>query len=75
MKKYTVSNLNAKTPQDEQTKLLSAIKGVKGVASAQLYPGSSEFGLTAREKESPKQEDLASAVSKAGFSLSKADKK
>lgn len=69
MKTYKVPNLNSKTPQAEQGKLINALKGVAGVESAILHPTSSEFEIKGRGQEVPKLEEIAAAASKAGFSL------
>lgn len=69
MTKYRVPKLSSNTPREEQNKLLKAVKGVRGVQAAKLYLGSNELGITARQTQAPRYEDIASAVSKAGFPL------
>jgi hypothetical protein len=70
MDKYKVPNLTPETSQPERTKLLTALKGVQGVASATLIPESSEFTVQARDKKEPKREEVEKAASKAGFAVS-----
>ena len=69
MNTYKVPHLTPQTPQPERTKLLTALKGVHGVASATLIPESSEFTVKGRAKQQPKREDVERAASKAGFAV------
>jgi copper chaperone CopZ len=70
MEKFKVPTLSLKTPQADQDKLITALKGVKGVASATLHPSSSEFVINAKDKQQPRREDIVAAASKAGFASS-----
>lgn len=67
MKKYKIPTLTTNTPQADQTKLLSALKGVKGVESAQLHPNTSEVAVTPKAQNAPKREEIATAASRVGF--------
>jgi hypothetical protein len=67
MEKYKVPTLTSSTPQAEQSKLLSALRGVKGVESAQLHPSTSEVAIGGKGQNSPKREEIATAASAAGF--------
>lgn len=67
--KYKITNLGAKTTKDQQTKLVSALKGVSGVDNATLHLGSSEVEIKPLAKQEPIRADLSAAVTKAGFSM------
>lgn len=69
MKTYRVPNLTATTTEADQTKLVTALKAVKGVENAVLHPAQHEFEIRARDKEEPKRDEIAAAASKAGFAL------
>jgi hypothetical protein len=69
MAKYKVSNLNAKTPTTEQSKLEKSLKAMNGVESVALHPETSEFSIFFRREQEPKKGELEAAVSMAGFSL------
>lgn len=67
--KYKITNLNDKTPQAEQNKLVSALKGVQGVQSAKLDLGTQEVEVIGRDKKDPARNDLSAAANKAGFTF------
>jgi len=67
--KYKLTDLSAKTTKDQQTKLVSALKGVSGVENAILHLGSSEVEIKPLAKQEPKRADLTAAISSAGFSM------
>ena len=69
MKSYKVQNLTKSTSPSEQTKLISALKGVAGVADATLRLENSSIEIKAKEQQEPKHADLVAASQKAGFQL------
>lgn len=69
MKRYQIPTLNEKTPQNDQSKILTAIKGISGVTKATLHPSTHEIEITGEDQAEPKREEIASAVSKVGFPL------
>lgn len=70
MKTYKVPTLTRETPEADQTKLLSALHGIKGVRSAQLNLAQNEISIAADSKQEPKRSDIDAAVSGVGFPLS-----
>lgn len=69
MQKYQIPKLTEKTSQADQTKIVTALRKVDGVASATLHPKSHEVELKVNEKREPKRTEIASAVSSIGFPL------
>lgn len=69
MKKYQIPTLNEKTTQADQSKIMTAVKGVSGVSKAILHLNSHEIEVAGKDQADPKREDIASAVSKIGFPL------
>lgn len=71
MLSYHISNFNAKTPKDEQSKLESALRSVNGVEKVSLNPSKGDFSLSFTANKEPKLDMLTTAVKKAGFTLGK----
>ena len=69
MKSYKVQNLSNSTTSSDQTKLISALRGVAGVETATLRLQDHAFEIKAKDKHEPKREELAAATLKAGFPL------
>jgi hypothetical protein len=69
MQSFNVPNLNEKTPQAEQTKLVNALKAVNGVDAATLQPSKHSFEIRGKGQQNPKREDITAAASKAGFAV------
>ena len=67
MERYKVPGLTNDTPQAELTKLLAAIRSVKGVERAQLHLETSEIEIGVKDSHTLKREAFASAASSAGF--------
>lgn len=67
--KYKVSNLNAKTPTTEQSKLETSLRAMSGVESVTLHPEDGDFSIFFRREQEPQKGELEAAVSMAGFSL------
>ena len=67
MEKYKVPTLTTNTPQADQTKLLKAIKDLRGVESAQLHPNTSEVAIKLKTENPPKREEIETAASRVGF--------
>jgi len=69
MQTYKIPTLTSTTPKNDQTKLLSAIKGVKGVQTAELHPDKHELAITVKAQQEPKRNDIEAAAKGAGFPL------
>ncbi len=67
IEKYRVPGLTNDTPQADLTKLLAAIRSVKGVERAQLHLDTGEIEIGVKDSHMPKRETFASAASSAGF--------
>ena len=65
---YKVTRLTSQTPQSDQQKLVTALKGVAGVEKVTLRPNSSEFEIDGKDECNPS--DIWAAAAKAGFSRS-----
>lgn len=72
MQTYKIPTLTSTTPKDDQTKLLSAIRGVRGVQSAELHPDRHELAIEVKAQQEPKRTEIEAAASGAGFALTPA---
>ena len=68
MTQYKVSNLKSDTAAADQEKLKTALQGVNGIKSVTVEPARSEVSVSF-EGNPPDHSLIASAVSKAGFTL------
>jgi copper chaperone CopZ len=69
MPNYKVSNFSAKTPETEQSKLKTNLKGIAGVQSVRLHPDKGEISISCSSATEPKDDVVKAAVQKAGFTL------
>jgi copper chaperone CopZ len=69
MSNYKVSNFSAKTPEAEQSKLKTNLKGMPGVESVKLHPDKGEISISCGSATEPKDDVVKAAVQKAGFTL------
>ena len=69
MTNYKVTNLNDKTPEPQRQKLETNLKAIDGVDTVKLHPATSEISLAFRSPQQPKKDVIATAVSKAGFTM------
>lgn len=69
MTNYKVENLNSKTPEAEQNKLKTNLKGMQGVQNVNLNPTKGEFSLSCGSQQGPNESVIKAAVQKAGFTL------
>lgn len=70
MQTFHSKTLTSATSKADQTKLVDALKAVRGVAAANLHIEKSEFEIKSRTDEQPKRDAILAAASKAGFEVS-----
>ena len=69
MEKYKIPSLTAQTPQADQTRLVCAMRNVRGVERAFLHAETGEIEIGVKDSHSPKREAIADAASSVGFPL------
>jgi copper chaperone CopZ len=69
MTNYRVTNLNDKTPEAQQNKLQANLKALEGVEKVSMDVAKSEILLAFSGGREPKKDVIATAVSKAGFTM------
>lgn len=67
MKTYKLPSLSSKSSKEDRAKLVTALEAVHGVHKAILHTDTNSFEIEAQPKQEPKQAELMSAASRAGF--------
>jgi hypothetical protein len=70
MKRYRAPSLTVNTSLGDQTKLLNALRAVRGVQRATLRLATSQLEILARDDQEPTRQAITAAALGAGFAIS-----